>query len=69
MFAFLKSLFVRKQVEPLVSPRSTDDPVFPDEVENDPVMREVILRAIRSGNVVIGNRHSDGSVTIKEIAD
>ena len=69
MFSFLKSLFVRKPVKSFVSPRYEGDPVFPDEVENDPVMREVMLRAIRSGKTVIANKHSDGSVTITEITD
>lgn len=67
MYKFFKSLFFRKPNEAFVSVRTVDDQVFPDDVEADPMMRECIMRAFQTGNIVIGNRNNDGTTTITEV--
>lgn len=62
MYKFLKSLFFRRPTEPK---RVDEDFTFPNEV--DPVMQECIMRAFKTGNIVIGKRQDDGSVDITEV--
>jgi len=72
MFKFIKRLF-RKSKQPTITfeseriERIESDPSFPDEIENDPFMREVLLRCIRSNKMVIGNKDADGSVSFTEV--
>ena len=63
MYKFFRSLFFRKPDECFASVRTVDD-----DMEADPAMRECIERAFRTGNIVIGNRNADGTVTITEQA-
>lgn len=72
MFSWIKRLFVRAESrtpEPFESPRQAGDPTFPDDIEDDPVMRECIMRAYRTGKPVFGSRDADGQVTITEVKD
>lgn len=66
MFRFINRIFgkpVQRNLPPFESPRLPCDPVLPPEVEANPMMREVMIREIRSGNV-----DDDGNVSIEEVA-
>lgn len=47
--------------------RKPKQPTIPDDwnPENDPMYREVVMRAFRSGKIVVGNRDANG-VTFTE---
>lgn len=66
---FIKSLFKSKKKSeqiPFQSIKKPGDPKFPDEIENNPVMREAIMRCLDSNKPVFGVQKSDGSVSFVE---